>query len=356
MTAAIDCGRRSAVEVDQPGRSARRATWFRIAVGTPHPRDGRRRARRDLHRHPGAGDARERAKRAVTWFVAFAPTVPIAAAVIAYATAADPAGNTGAATPLHSFRLVVLRTAILLAAVLPVGLLASVLLPVPTSLVLGWFLPAVAVCAIVLAVGSRYDPRWVAASLAVGWAAVVLGGFARLRALPLTEALEQLSVNQPGRADRQCHRRRRGGRLVRRLSQRCHLSGVVMSIVSTTALTRRFGGVAAVDSLDLDVNGGVVGLLGPNGSGKTTLLRMLATVLSPTSGDVSIFGLDPSRSSRAHRHPTPARLPATGTRLLSRILGVRSRRLRRRVEGDVGALGAYRRGSSRARPPSTSPM
>ena len=71
-----------------------------------------------------------------------------------------------------------------------------------------------------------------------------------------------------------------------------------MSVVSTSALTRRFGGVAAVDSLDLDVTGGVVGLLGPNGSGKTTLLRMLATVLSPTSGDVSIFGLDPSKSSQ----------------------------------------------------------
>ena len=70
-----------------------------------------------------------------------------------------------------------------------------------------------------------------------------------------------------------------------------------MSVVSTLALTRRFGGVAAVDALDLDVNGGVVGLLGPNGSGKTTLLRMLATVLSPTSGDVSIFGLDPARTS-----------------------------------------------------------
>ena len=133
----------------------------------------------------------------VTWFLALAPAVPIAAAVVAYATAADPAGNAGAATPLHSFRLVVLRTAILLAAVLPFGLLASVLLPVPTALVLGWFLPAVAVCAVVLAIGTRYNPMWVAGSLAAAWAAVVLGGFARLRQVPLTDALEQLSVNQP---------------------------------------------------------------------------------------------------------------------------------------------------------------
>ena len=48
-----------------------------------------------------------------------------------------------------------------------------------------------------LAVGTRYDPMWVAGTLAVGWAAVVLGGFARLRDVPLTDALEQLSVNQP---------------------------------------------------------------------------------------------------------------------------------------------------------------
>jgi len=184
------------LEVDQPGRWAHRATWFRVAVGTPHlAMAGAVLAVIFIAVPLLASLVSERAT--VTWFVAFAPAVPIAAAVIAYATAADPAGNTGAATPLHSFRLVALRTAILLAAVLPIGLLASVLLPVPTSLVLGWFLPAVAVCAIVLAVGSRYDPRWVAGSLAVGWAAAVLGGFARLRELPLTEALEQLSVNQP---------------------------------------------------------------------------------------------------------------------------------------------------------------
>ena len=90
-----------------------------------------------------------------------------------------------------------LRTGILLAALLPIGLLASALLPVRATLVLGWFLPALAACAIVLAVGTRHDPMWVAGGLAVAWAAAVLGGLARLRQLPLADALEQLSVNQP---------------------------------------------------------------------------------------------------------------------------------------------------------------
>ncbi len=143
-TSAIDGGRRSASRSTSRvgGRSS--ATWFRVALGTPHLAvAGAVLAAIFIAVPLLASLVSERAT--VTWFVALAPAVPIAAAVIAYATAADPAGNTGAATPLHSFRLVVLRTAILLAAVLPVGLLASVLLPVPTSLVLGWFLPAVAV-------------------------------------------------------------------------------------------------------------------------------------------------------------------------------------------------------------------
>jgi ABC-2 type transport system ATP-binding protein len=71
----------------------------------------------------------------------------------------------------------------------------------------------------------------------------------------------------------------------------------VSAVVATRGLTRRFGRHVAVADLDLRIDrGGVVGLLGPNGSGKTTLLRMLATVLSPSAGEVEVFGLDPTRS------------------------------------------------------------
>lgn len=56
-------------------------------------------------------------------------------------------------------------------------------------------------------------------------------------------------------------------------------------ILITEALTRRFGDVMAVDTLDLTVSEGeVFGLLGRNGAGKTTLIKMLTTLLPPTSG------------------------------------------------------------------------
>jgi ABC-2 type transport system ATP-binding protein len=64
-----------------------------------------------------------------------------------------------------------------------------------------------------------------------------------------------------------------------------------MNIVETTALTKRFGRVTAVDGVHLAVPAGVrFGLLGPNGSGKTTLVRMLLGLVHPTSGSVELFG------------------------------------------------------------------
>ncbi len=61
--------------------------------------------------------------------------------------------------------------------------------------------------------------------------------------------------------------------------------------IETTALTKRFGSVAVVDHLDLQVPAGsVFGFLGPNGSGKTTTIRMLLGLISPNEGSVALFG------------------------------------------------------------------
>ena len=60
-------------------------------------------------------------------------------------------------------------------------------------------------------------------------------------------------------------------------------------------LTKRFGGMLAVDDLTLTVGGGeIVGLLGPNGAGKTTTIRCVASLLQPTSGHILLNGHDVS--------------------------------------------------------------
>ncbi len=61
--------------------------------------------------------------------------------------------------------------------------------------------------------------------------------------------------------------------------------------MALTAVTKRFGEVVAVDSVDLEIRDGeFFSLLGPSGCGKTTTLRMIAGLEVPTEGSVSIFG------------------------------------------------------------------
>lgn len=55
-------------------------------------------------------------------------------------------------------------------------------------------------------------------------------------------------------------------------------------------LTKQYRNKIAVDRFTATFTGGVYGLLGPNGSGKTTLIRMLADILTPTSGDIILDG------------------------------------------------------------------
>jgi ABC-2 type transport system ATP-binding protein len=71
-------------------------------------------------------------------------------------------------------------------------------------------------------------------------------------------------------------------------------------MILARALTKRFGRIVAVDSIDFAVRRGrVVGVLGPNGAGKTTTIRMIAGFLPPTSGIVEVDGLDVVEQSRA---------------------------------------------------------
>ena len=65
------------------------------------------------------------------------------------------------------------------------------------------------------------------------------------------------------------------------------------TVLSTQALTRHFGGLAAVNAVSLEVKMGELhAVIGPNGAGKSTLINMLSGDLPPTSGRVSIDGRD----------------------------------------------------------------
>ena len=77
-----------------------------------------------------------------------------------------------------------------------------------------------------------------------------------------------------------------------------------MTVAAVTAggLGRDYGGIRALDSLDLRVEAGqLVGVLGPNGAGKTTAMLLLATLLRPTRGQAAVFGQDVVRARRAAR-------------------------------------------------------
>jgi ABC-2 type transport system ATP-binding protein len=74
------------------------------------------------------------------------------------------------------------------------------------------------------------------------------------------------------------------------------------SIVRTSGLVKRYPGTLAVAGLDLDVEEGeIYGLVGPNGAGKTTTLRILATLLTATSGYAEVAGIDVRRNPDAAR-------------------------------------------------------
>jgi branched-chain amino acid transport system ATP-binding protein len=68
------------------------------------------------------------------------------------------------------------------------------------------------------------------------------------------------------------------------------------------AVAIRFGGVQAVAGVSCSIERGeFAGLIGPNGAGKTTLIRLVAGVLAPDTGRISISGIDVTRSSTESR-------------------------------------------------------
>lgn len=68
-----------------------------------------------------------------------------------------------------------------------------------------------------------------------------------------------------------------------------------MPLLTTRAITKRYPGVVALDALDLELEPGIIGLVGANGAGKSTLIKVLLGLVEPTSGSATLLGYDVAR-------------------------------------------------------------
>ncbi|WP_074042363.1 ABC transporter ATP-binding protein [Desnuesiella massiliensis] len=66
--------------------------------------------------------------------------------------------------------------------------------------------------------------------------------------------------------------------------------------IKISNLSKQFGNKTALDDVNLEINSGMFGLLGRNGAGKTTLMRILTTLLTKTSGDITICDIPIEKS------------------------------------------------------------
>lgn len=132
------------------------------------------------------------------------------------------------------------------------------------------------------------------------------------------------------------------------------------SVIKVNCLTRRFGGLTAVDDISFQVaRGEIFGFLGPNGAGKTTTVRMLTGVIEPTSGTATIQGHDirnESILSREHIAVVPEQANVyldlsvwRNLMLMAELYGVPRDRRVSSGERLLEALGLFKRKDSKAR-------
>ena len=71
------------------------------------------------------------------------------------------------------------------------------------------------------------------------------------------------------------------------------------AILKVTGLTKNFGGIKAIDNVDLDIRPGeIVALIGPNGAGKTTFFNCLTGIYTPSSGDIRLRNPESGEETR----------------------------------------------------------
>ena len=113
-------------------------------------------------------------------------------------------------------------------------------------------------------------------------------------------------------------------------------------MIEARGVSKSFGNQVALENIDLDVPAGaIVGLIGPSGCGKTTLVKLLTGIARPTSGEIRVFGEDPTRfdTDQRRRFGYMPQLPVLFPNLtvwgnmsfLSSVYGMSIRHRRRRL-------------------------
>jgi heme ABC exporter ATP-binding subunit CcmA len=116
-------------------------------------------------------------------------------------------------------------------------------------------------------------------------------------------------------------------------------------VIRIENLTATYGRTLALDDITIEIGPGVTGLFGPNGSGKSTLLRILAGLLRPRSGTLSLGGGTISLSSESFRGKVgyaghePGLYPHLSVAENLRLFGLLHGAPERRVDEMIDALG-----------------
>jgi hypothetical protein len=111
--------------------------------------------------------------RGLALFLLVAPLVPVAGVAFAYGPDVDPSHEVGVAVPYSAARLLLLRTAAVLATSLPLVLAAALLLPALSWTAVSWLLPALAFTAVMLAASTWARPTVAGVSLGIAWVCAV---------------------------------------------------------------------------------------------------------------------------------------------------------------------------------------
>jgi hypothetical protein len=127
-------------------------------------------------------------------FLTVAPLAPVAGVALAFGRAGDPMYEVGVATPYPGIRLLMVRTAAVLATTIGIAVTAALIMAGPTWFAVGWLLPALALTTTTLALAERVEPVLAAAAVGVIWlAAAVATWWAHVGKLSLFGPAAQLT-------------------------------------------------------------------------------------------------------------------------------------------------------------------